>query len=399
MLNPHGFYHALMHKQLLTSTTPPSIEAMRQALLAIKQTAYAQAQDNVQRYRKALSHFITDLRILLLSASTSELKQFDELIQSFISIHDNEANLTDVRLYKLSLHQMSYYYYQALLREQKATPSCELENLIAKYTELAQQQQIKLHHESEHGRERLLNKLHLGRKVIHSPYKVSSKMLKNGQVAEQLIFGVAAALAMAFATAVAFATQKIFGNFSTPFFFSLVLSYIFKDRIKELGRQYLLQQFSSKYFQHHFRLYQGNSKHLIVDVKESFFRQSSRKLPKALQAVLKHRPLNEFSDKAHWVYQRRYFFSTYKRKQKTEKFTDELTINLSKSLRALPKILSNHHFYDAKQIKMIPVHKTHYLYLLISQVNDGNPEYAHFRVSASRKGIHGVNRLDTNKTN
>lgn len=100
---------------------------------------------------------------------------------------------------------------------------------------------------------------------------------------------------MAFATAVAFFTQQAFGNFSTPFFFSLVISYILKDRIKELGRQYLMQVFSSRYFQHQSRYYQGSRQVEIAATTESFFSQSQQHLPKQIQSILNRRPGQETS--------------------------------------------------------------------------------------------------------
>jgi hypothetical protein len=54
-----------------------------------------------------------------------------------------------------------------------------------------------------------------------------------------MVYSVAAGLAMLFATAVAFIGQSRYGNLSLPFFIALVISYMFKDRIKELLRLYL----------------------------------------------------------------------------------------------------------------------------------------------------------------
>jgi len=65
---------------------------------------------------------------------------------------------------------------------------------------------------------------------------------------EQMVFGFAAAVSMAIATAIAFYTQKTFGNFSTAFFYALVLSYILKDRFKEISRTFILGYLSRRFF-------------------------------------------------------------------------------------------------------------------------------------------------------
>ena len=50
------------------------------------------------------------------------------------------------------------------------------------------------------------------------------------------MLAMAAGLSMVFATLVAFYTQSRFGDLTFPFFIALVVAYMLKDRIKELGR-------------------------------------------------------------------------------------------------------------------------------------------------------------------
>lgn len=398
--NPSSFYQNLSQKQVIRFDETASVDSVQRALFTLKHTAYAQARTNQRRYRLALSHFVTDIRQLLNGADEPLLLQLNDAIEQCCAIHDNEQHLGQARLYKLARHQLTYDLHQsllALLRQQNSTDTPRLSRLLERNIALAKQHKFKLHDDSEEGQERLLNKLHLGRKVINTPYKVKRKKLKNGQYAEQLIFGVAAALAMAFATAVAFFTQQAFGNFSTPFFFSLVISYILKDRIKELGRQYLMQVFSSRYFQHQSRYYQGSRQVEIAATTESFFSQSQQHLPKQIQSILNRRPGQETSqDSRHWIYQRRYNFNTEKQRKSKEKFIDELTINLSKTLRSLPKILSNHHYQQGQNIRLATVHKVHTIHLLISVDLGDGLTYSQHRIVTSRKGVHGIYKIEIN---
>lgn len=397
--NPASFYQNLLQKQLLKSASTPSIPSLQQELLVVRQTAYAKAADNISRYRKAVSHFVTDFRIIVVDADLNTLMLLDDYIESFYLIHDDEQALTDSRLYKLALHQVIYYFYQSLLKQARnQQPQADnINQLINKIKDFASNNQLKLHDSTEEGRERLLNKLHVARKVINSPYKVKRRKLRNGELAEQFIFGIAAAFAMAFATAVAFATQRAFGNFSTPFFFSLVLSYIFKDRIKELGRNYLMEKFSSRYFQLQSRFYQGNNSQEIATTKESFYQQKRSKLPVKIQSIIKRFfPQEPTDSSSHWVYQRSYHFSSIKQQNSNEKFIDELTINLSKTLRSLPKILSSHHYFNDQQVRTTTVHKVHTIHLLVDMSVDDKTEYQQYRIVTSRKGIHGVYKLNIN---
>ena len=57
------------------------------------------------------------------------------------------------------------------------------------------------------------------------------------------VYAISAAIAMIFATFVAFFWQGRYGALSNNLFLALVIAYIFKDRVKEIGRERLLSLF------------------------------------------------------------------------------------------------------------------------------------------------------------
>jgi len=65
---------------------------------------------------------------------------------------------------------------------------------------------------------------------------LSASVEAEGRTLEQLLFAVAAGVSMIFATVIAFYFQARFGTFTFPVFMALVVGYMFKDRIKEVGR-------------------------------------------------------------------------------------------------------------------------------------------------------------------
>lgn len=71
---------------------------------------------------------------------------------------------------------------------------------------------------------------------------------RNTFLIEQLAFMLAAGLSMIFATVIAFSFQHTYGNFTRPLFIALVVSYMFKDRIKELIRFYFAHKLGSKFY-------------------------------------------------------------------------------------------------------------------------------------------------------
>lgn len=82
------------------------------------------------------------------------------------------------------------------------------------------------------------------KKYASSILYLSTAIRREGAGLEHILYAVAAGLSMVFATVVAFYFQRQYGNFTFPFFVALVVGYMFKDRIKEAGRELF-----SKYLQ------------------------------------------------------------------------------------------------------------------------------------------------------
>jgi hypothetical protein len=84
--------------------------------------------------------------------------------------------------------------------------------------------------------EELLLRLSALKKYTSSVLWLSTSTQREGGTLEQVLFATAAGISMVFATLVAFFAQSIYGQISLPVFVAVVIAYMFKDRIKELGR-------------------------------------------------------------------------------------------------------------------------------------------------------------------
>ena len=72
------------------------------------------------------------------------------------------------------------------------------------------------------------------RREVERDLYLEARKRNNTFVARQVAFMVAAGLSMVFATLVSFSFQQTYGNFTLPLFVALVVSYMMKDRIKDL---------------------------------------------------------------------------------------------------------------------------------------------------------------------
>lgn len=129
------------------------------------------------------------------------------------------------------------------------------------------------------------------KKYIESDLYLNIKRSKDGRFAQQFFYGIAAAVSMIFATIVSFTAQQRYGSFTTPLFFALVISYVFKDRIKELMRYYFSTQLGKKYFDIKRKLAIRELE--IGWEKEAFDFVDGDKLPEKVLEMRKKSPLVE----------------------------------------------------------------------------------------------------------
>lgn len=106
------------------------------------------------------------------------------------------------------------------------------------------------------------------KKYIESNLYLPTHKRRNTAFLEQVAFSVAAGISMVFATVVSFAFQQTYGNFTLPFFIALVISYMFKDRIKDLIRNYFAHGLGSRFYDYLIRIRVGMLN--IGKVKEGF---------------------------------------------------------------------------------------------------------------------------------
>lgn len=93
------------------------------------------------------------------------------------------------------------------------------------------------------------------------------------------IYGIAAAFSMIFATVIAFTWQGKYGALSFNLFIAMVIAYIFKDRLKEIGRDKLYKVFQRWIPDRKLMIYKEGMKKPIGICKESFRFLAHRNLP------------------------------------------------------------------------------------------------------------------------
>ncbi len=121
------------------------------------------------------------------------------------------------------------------------------------------------------------------KKYIESDLYIKLDKHKDGVAVEQLYYSIAAGVAMIFATAVGWATQVKFGNITGPLFVVLVVSYMLKDRIKDLMRYWFAHKLVNKYFDKKADITIGSRR--VGRIKEAVDFVSGGKIPREVMGI------------------------------------------------------------------------------------------------------------------
>ncbi len=236
------------------------------------------------------------------------------------------------------------------------------------------------------------------KKLFESQLFLSTRKKKDGLIFEQLIYSAAAGLAMIFATGIAFAFQRKYGNFTTPLFFALVVSYMFKDRLKDLMRFYFAGKLKKVFFDHKTKILVRNDQP-IGWCKESFDFVSEDKIPEEIRSRRKKSVLMEAESAEGWekvvLYRKLMRLDRPSLDNVFADFTitgvnDIIRLNVSNYIQNMdnPEIPVRH--LTESGYEEIKGHKVYFLTLIINLNHDGEVHNNAYRVTFNRSGIQKV---------
>lgn len=134
------------------------------------------------------------------------------------------------------------------------------------------------------------------RRFAEEPLNLTNVTNVVGEFRQQLIYGLAAGLAMTFATGIAFYMQKKYGNLSEAFFIALVVTYIFKDRMKEITRSYASNRLLKKFGDYRTKLMRGGKGLNVGGVKQSAYFIGRSKCDEDILAAAKRSRNGDMAD-------------------------------------------------------------------------------------------------------
>lgn len=238
------------------------------------------------------------------------------------------------------------------------------------------------------------------KKYIDSDLFLDVPKKKDGKFVEQLYLGIAAGLAMMFATVVSFHFQQKYGNFTLPFFVVLVISYMIKDRIKELSRYYFAHRIGSKFFDNKAEILIKDEK--IGTIKEGMDFISRSKLPEDVRRVrYTHRLMeaeNRVSDEKILLYR----MAVHINREKLNGMTPYETVGINDIIRfnvdTLLKKADNPQearrvMNDDGTVSTVMCDKLYYINIVLQFSFEDNTSLRRYRVAINRDGIESINEV------
>ena len=246
------------------------------------------------------------------------------------------------------------------------------------------------------GNEDFVFRASLLKKFTESDLYLNATKRKNTFLVEQILYSLAAGAAMVVATLSSFFFQQRYGNFTLPFLIALVISYMFKDRLKEWLRLVFARRVSNKVFDTRtdFRV---KERHIGWSKDSVDFIDSDKILPEVIKLRSRNALFAEVSGKDEKVLLYR---------KKVQLWQSELAKASPYPLRGINDILryniteytrkmDNPSFplsgtWEDNEYKPIEGKKVYHITFIIQCVYEGHTEYKRIVLRCDRNGIVNV---------
>lgn len=240
------------------------------------------------------------------------------------------------------------------------------------------------------------------KKYIGSALFLDTRRENEGKVLEQVLYGLVAGLSMLIATLAAFYAQKQYGNLTFPLLAVLVVSYIFKDRLKEILRVYLLHKLTPFLFDHKTDIY-GDEKTKIGICREAFRFVRDEDLPAKINKIRKREHITDVENR--WrgetviYYRKQVKLFSRKLKQAYPDYefdgvNDIFRFNVNRFLIKMDNPVKK--IFSLKEGRVIANsgNRVYHVNLIQKISRDSKATYRRFRLVLTRKGIKRIEPVD-----
>lgn len=243
--------------------------------------------------------------------------------------------------------------------------------------------------------EEIIYRIRILKKIMGSILFLKTFTQTEGRMIEQILMGLAAGMAMAFATGMLFLSRRMFADLTLSLFIILVVSYVFKDRLKEMSKIYMID-FLKKYMYDYKTVLMTNLTK-IGFCRETFTFLKEKNLPKE---IVKIRNKDYFAELDNGyvgenvIYSKKYIkvYSSECQKIYADFQVDGIHDIIRFNIRHFLDKMDNpekalYLLDDHCSFKMVPGLCTYYIHIILKYGMGGQQEYHKFRLILNRDGI------------
>lgn len=239
------------------------------------------------------------------------------------------------------------------------------------------------------------------KKYVESALYLRVPKKRDGVMVEQIYLSIAAGLSMIFATIISFYFQQRYGNFTWPFFVVLVISYMGKDRIKELARYYFAHHKNRKFYDNKAKISVGERN--IGWMKEGVDFLERGKVPTEvveLRQKMNVIPAEQFIQDDKVLLYRKWVHIDREKLVKnnayhTDGINDIIRLNINSFIQKMDNPYISLPTLDAEnELHRVNCKKVYFLNIVMQYQYDGKTDYKRFRVSMSRDGIDSIKEIE-----
>jgi len=373
-------FHVKMFQSILKSTLRDEVRRINN--LALSETLYG-----IEEYIRLVTEISNRFRKLLKVLQTPTIS--DNLREYFLFGDEFMSNVIEFQTFRLidKIKDKDLQVYEVVRHDLNKLINSEVEYRQRMGYLLVEKNAEKNNHE-------LVNRLSLLKKYIESHLYLNIDKRKDGVLVEQLLFSLAAGISMIFATGIAFSIQQRYGSFTMPLFVALVVSYMLKDRIKEMTRFYFAHKMGTRYFDHKATMHINQTD--IGWAKESMDFVAETKLPEEIVSTRNCTTIIEANNRANSEKVLLYRMSVQIDSKKlnansefnTRGVNSIIRFNFSEFIRNMDNAeFALYYPNEVEGFEIIEGEKFYYLNFVVELKNDLQYELKRYRIALNRNGI------------
>lgn len=231
------------------------------------------------------------------------------------------------------------------------------------------------------------------KKYAASALHLSVRTEKEGRGLEELGMALAAGLAMVFASAIAFYTQKVYGALSTTFFAALVVSYMFKDRLKALAQSTFLRLRSERIMDLATDVFDPFSKEKIGECRELAHFISENQGDPRVKALRERDHITEIENTwrtetvLHYVKEIALYPRKFNAQSRKTALTDITRLNLRNFLLKMDEPHREVFMLKDGASVTVPASRVYHINMVVKFTDDENVRYERVRLVLTQDGI------------